>query len=109
MLILTEKVFRHPGVTMKSSFYLKLGSKAARVTTAEHTQVFQRLGSYKEDTMWVLTNTDTAALCMATACFPLGNKTCISSSSSSGKWAERGRSAWLDHLILTWIATTYSL
>lgn len=39
MHILAEKVFRQPGVTMKSSFYLKLVSKAARVTTAEHTQV----------------------------------------------------------------------
>lgn len=40
MLILAEKAFRQPGVTMKSSFYLKLLSKAARVTTAEHTPVF---------------------------------------------------------------------
>lgn len=40
MLVLTEKVFTHPGVTMKSSFYLKLVSKAAGVTRAEHTQVF---------------------------------------------------------------------
>lgn len=40
MLFLTEKVFRHPGVTMKSSRYLKLVSEAARVTKCEHTQVF---------------------------------------------------------------------
>lgn len=37
MLILTETVFRLPGVTMKSS-YPKLVSKAARVTRVEHTQ-----------------------------------------------------------------------
>lgn len=40
MLILTEDLFRQPGVTMKSSFYLKLVSKAARVTRAERIQVF---------------------------------------------------------------------
>lgn len=65
MLILTEKVFRHPSVTMKSSFYLKLVSKAARVTTVEYLPCVpckQPLGSYKQDTMWLLTSTDTAAL-----------------------------------------------
>lgn len=40
MLILAEKAFRQPGVTMKCSFYLKLVSKAVKVTTAEHTQGF---------------------------------------------------------------------
>lgn len=40
ILFLAEKVFRHPGVTMKSAFYLKLVTKAARVTKCEHTQVF---------------------------------------------------------------------
>lgn len=40
MLILAEKAFGQPGVTMKSSFCLKLVSKAVKVTTAEHTQGF---------------------------------------------------------------------
>lgn len=90
MLILAEKALKQPGVTMKSSFYLKLLSKAARVTTAEHTPVFLVLSppcSYQEDTMWLLTS----SVRMAPASLPLGNKTCISISSSSGRWAERGR------------------
>lgn len=65
MLILTEKVFRCLSMSMKSSFSMKLVSKAARMIKGDHTQVSlakQPLGSHKENMILPLSNTDTAAV-----------------------------------------------
>lgn len=69
-------------MSMKSSFSMKLFSKAARVIKGDHTLVFlakQPPSSHKDMTVTDQRCHSSSITGMATAYLPLGNKTCTSS------------------------------